>query len=63
LTPSGDLFCGDLFINSTGKPMLNSMMYDQKAGMASLEKLKKLPIRRIYPGHGAPFEWEELSPE
>ena len=60
LTASGDLFCGDLFTNSTGKPGLNSMMYDQPAGDASFKRLKTLPIQTVYPGHGKPFRWEEL---
>jgi hydroxyacylglutathione hydrolase len=60
LTSYGDLFCGDLFTNSTGKAMLNSMMYDTDAGYASLERLKILPIKTVYPGHGHPFAWEAL---
>jgi glyoxylase-like metal-dependent hydrolase (beta-lactamase superfamily II) len=61
LTSSGDLFAGDLLTNSKGKPMLNSMMYDKEAGDSSLERLKTLPIRFVYPGHGQPFRWEELN--
>ncbi|MFZ2096956.1 MAG: MBL fold metallo-hydrolase [Anaerolineales bacterium] len=61
LTAFGDLFCGDLLTNSTGKPMLNSMMYDSEAGKASLEKLKALSIKTVYPGHGLPFAWEALE--
>ena len=60
LTAYGDLFCGDLFTNSTGKPMLNSMMYDTEAGQTSLERLKTLAIKTVYPGHGQPFAWETL---
>jgi hydroxyacylglutathione hydrolase len=61
LTEVGDLFCGDLFSNSGGKPMLNSMMYDKPAGDTSFERLKKLPIKMVYPGHGKAFRWEELG--
>ncbi len=61
LTSSGDLFCGDLFINSSKKPMLNSMMYDKPAGEASYERLKNFPIKMVYPGHGSPFRWGELA--
>jgi hydroxyacylglutathione hydrolase len=61
LTASGDLFAGDLLTNSTGKPMLNSMMYDKEAGAISLERLKTLLIQTVYPGHGQPFKWIELS--
>jgi glyoxylase-like metal-dependent hydrolase (beta-lactamase superfamily II) len=60
LTSEGDLFAGDLLTNSTGKPMLNRMMYDKAGGNASLERLKTLPIRMVYPGHGQPFAWDEL---
>jgi glyoxylase-like metal-dependent hydrolase (beta-lactamase superfamily II) len=60
LTTTGDLFAGDLLTNSTGKAMLNSMMYDKEAGTASLERLKSLPIQTVYPGHGQPFPWEAL---
>ncbi len=60
LTSTGDLFCGDLFTNSTGKPALNSMMYDKPAGNASYERLKTFSIKTVYPGHGVPFRWEEL---
>jgi len=61
LTSSGELFAGDLLTNSTGKPMLNSMMYDKPQGNFSLERLKSLPIQTVYPGHGGPFGWEELG--
>jgi hydroxyacylglutathione hydrolase len=60
LTSSGDLFCGDLLSNTTGKPMLNSMMYDKAAGDASFEKLKNYSIKMGYPGHGQPFSWDTL---
>jgi len=60
LTTTGDLFAGDLLTNSTGKAMLNSMMYDKEAGTAGLERLKSLPIQTVYPGHGQPFSWEAL---
>lgn len=60
LTSTGDLFCGDLLNNSSGKPHLNSMMYDKPAGDASFERLKTLPIKMAYPGHGKPFPWSSL---
>ncbi len=60
LSSSGDLLCGDLFSNSKGKPMLNSMLYDLAAGQASLSRLKSLPIKMVYPGHGQPFRWKDL---
>ncbi len=54
LTGEGDLFAGDLFINN-GRPTLNTNMDDFQAGRASFQKLKKLEIRTVYPGHGQPF--------
>jgi len=57
LTASGDLFCGDLLAN-TDKPALNSIMDDLAAAKASVDKLRKLGIRTVYPGHGKPFAME-----
>jgi len=57
LTADGDLFCGDLFENKD-KPILNSIMDDLTVANASAEKLKKLRIKTVYPGHGKPFPIE-----
>jgi len=57
LTAYGDLFCGDLFENRE-KPALNSIMDDLTAANATVEKLKKLRIKTVYPGHGKPFSME-----
>jgi len=57
LTPSGDFFCGDLIENGK-KPKLNSIMDDRGAANASLDRLAKLPIGTVYPGHGNPFAME-----
>ena len=57
LTSSGDLFCGDLFENRD-KPGLNSLMDDLATANASIENLKKLNIKTVYPGHGQPFPME-----
>ncbi len=51
------LFCGDLLTNN-GKPVLNSLMDDPAAAKASIERLKKLGIKTVYPGHGKPFLME-----
>ncbi len=59
LTADGDLFCGDL-LESTREPAINSMMDDVAAGHASLDRLRRLNIRMVYPGHGRPFMLEEL---
>ena len=54
LTNSGDLFCGDLLAN-VDKPKLWSIIDDSSAANASVEKLNKLSIKTVYPGHGKPF--------
>jgi glyoxylase-like metal-dependent hydrolase (beta-lactamase superfamily II) len=60
LTPNGELFCGDLFTNTT-RPQLNSLMDDPVAAKASVAKLQGLRIATIYPGHGRPFAIESLT--
>ena len=59
LTTGGDLFCGDLIYNFFGKP---SCLYinDMADFNASVEKLKKLNIKTVYPGHGKPFPMERF---
>jgi glyoxylase-like metal-dependent hydrolase (beta-lactamase superfamily II) len=59
LTPSGDLFCGDLLVN-TDKPAKNTLIDDAVELDASVEKLKTLKIKTVYPGHGKPFQMEQL---
>ncbi len=59
LTADGDLFCGDLFTN-VDKPVLNSIMDDKSAANASVEKLKKLNVNTVYPGHGELFSISDL---
>ena len=51
---NGDLFCGDLFDNTNG-PTLNRLMDDPAAGQASIDRLAKLNVQTVYPGHGDPF--------
>ena len=60
LTSDGDLFCGDLFENTAG-PALNSIMDDLVAAEESVEKLRDLHIKTVYPGHGQPFPMEQLA--
>jgi glyoxylase-like metal-dependent hydrolase (beta-lactamase superfamily II) len=60
LTSNGDLFCGDLFENTT-KPGLNTIMDDLAAAQASVEKLKGYAINTIYPGHGESFQMTFLQ--
>lgn len=60
LTGEGDLFCGDLLGNAS-EPRLWSLMDDLEAAGASIEKLKGLAVRTVYPGHGKPFSAEQLK--
>ena len=59
LTSEGDLFVGDLLEN-TKRPTLNSIMDDRIAAQASVEKLKSLTVKIVFPGHGKPFRLEQF---
>ncbi len=50
LADDGSLYCGDFLYATPGMNFVD----DQEARAASLEKLKKLPIRKVFPGHGKP---------
>jgi hydroxyacylglutathione hydrolase len=62
LTREGELFCGDLLENKH-KPKLNSLMDDLATANSSVEKLSKLGIRTVYPGHGKPFTMDVFRKE
>jgi hydroxyacylglutathione hydrolase len=59
LTGEGDFFCGDLLTNS-GRPEKNRLVDDEAEMDASIEKLKTLGVKTVYPGHGKPFRMEEF---
>ena len=59
LTPTGDLFCGDLLLNSA-KPALNRLIDDPEMADASLARLESLEISTVYPGHGDPFAIDQF---
>ncbi|MDR3576448.1 MAG: MBL fold metallo-hydrolase [Anaerolineaceae bacterium] len=59
LTGSGDLFCGDLLVN-TDQPAINSLVDNPQDIKASFERLYSLNIKTAYPGHGKAFELEQL---
>ena len=59
LTASGDLFCGDLLWNMR-KPGPHFLIDDLAAYTSSLEMLKSLNVKTVYPGHGSPFSMEKL---
>jgi len=55
------VFCGDLLYNFIGRP--SCQLIDDMADFnASLDKLKKLGVKTVYPGHGKPFPLERALP-
>ncbi len=60
LTPAGELFCGDLVVNSK-RPVLNDILDDPAAARESVERLKGMGVKTVYPGHGESFAWENLE--
>ncbi len=59
LTAAGDLFCGDLLVSRRGV-VLNSILDDEAAARASVEKIRGLACQTVYPGHGRPFERKDI---
>jgi glyoxylase-like metal-dependent hydrolase (beta-lactamase superfamily II) len=58
LTSAGDLFCGDLLMNDKANPYPG---FGNPAGFTkSIRRLKGMPIRLVYPGHGPAFSMEQL---
>ena len=55
LAETGDLFCGDLFVNEK-KPALNDLFMDPAATRTSVDKLVALGVGCVYPSHGGPFD-------
>ncbi|MDD4984946.1 MAG: MBL fold metallo-hydrolase [Dehalococcoidales bacterium] len=60
LTKDGSLFCGDLMDNFR-KPGLQFFIDDMAATRVSVEKLKKLNVKIVYPWHGKPFPMERFT--
>ncbi len=59
LTSGGELFYGDLLWNN-GKPSVFPNIDEIVEVNASIEKLKTLNIKTVYPGHGRPFALKEF---
>lgn len=60
LTPEHNLFSGDT-LNNRKRPETAHIIEDEEAFAASLEKIRKLDINTVYPGHGKPFNRIELE--
>jgi len=58
LTKNGDLFCGDLIYNFFKPEFL--FIDNINDAKQSIEKLKNLNIKTVYPGHGKPFLFKEF---
>jgi glyoxylase-like metal-dependent hydrolase (beta-lactamase superfamily II) len=59
LTHDGDLIAGDIFSNNK-KPETAPNAADFEELKKSVSKLKKLPVKTVYPGHGTPFDFSLL---
>ena len=56
LTSNGDLFCGDFVYNMAGFNLINDLV----AHKSSCEKVRKLDVKMLYPGHGKSFSMERF---
>jgi hydroxyacylglutathione hydrolase len=59
LTGDGDLFAGDTFTNRR-KPEVANYIENSLDLENSINRMKKMNIKMIYPGHGKPFEFEQI---
>ena len=55
------VFCGDLLYNFIGRPSCQ-LIDDLDDFNNSLEKLRRLGVKTVYPGHGKPFPLERALP-
>jgi glyoxylase-like metal-dependent hydrolase (beta-lactamase superfamily II) len=60
LLGSGELACGDTLENRGGLHPTR-IADDETELSASLERLTRLGITTLYPGHGHPFSWEQFE--
>ena len=60
LTPEGDLFSGDTLMNANIKRMLAGWAEDFDALRDSVNRLLKMDIRQVYPGHMKAFPMAEV---
>ena len=60
LTTDGVFLSGDFLENRT-RPSVATIIDDAEALKAGFERVKKMNIRIVYPGHGKPFTLDEIS--
>lgn len=57
---NGDFICGDTFANGNGpEAAVNAL--DFTVLEESIQKIKQLPVKRVFPGHGEPFMISEVK--
>ena len=61
VTPDGDLFAGDLFVNYA-VPSQPIYLSDPEAWQQSYQRVLELRTRMVYVGHGEPFPGVDLDP-
>ena len=60
LAEDGSFFAGDIF-NNRKRPGTATYIENDAELKSSLERLKTLPIRTVYPGHGRPFGFKLIK--
>lgn len=60
ITDDGNLFAGDIFINNR-EPDIAAYIENPGELKNSIDRLKKMNIKTVYPGHGKPFEMEQIA--
>ena len=60
MTNEEAFFSGDFLENRT-RPSIATLVDDAEALKGSFERVKKLDIRIVYPGHGKPFALDEIG--
>ena len=51
---TGDLVCGDVFVNTALRPHPTGLVSDPDAMRLTLQRLRALRIETLHPGHGTP---------
>jgi len=60
LTDDGILFAGDTFTNRR-KPDIATYIENSSELKNSIARLKSLPVKTVYPGHGKPFQMDQIK--
>lgn len=60
LTHDGALFCGDILADIK-HPDVWSIVDDAKKMNSSVDTIKALNVKHVYPGHGRPFPWKAFE--